>query len=58
MVNEGKSFANKDYRSTFKVSNQIFVRDMKILEQLTFIKPVEKGRALRYVAGSVSWKSK
>lgn len=50
MVNEGKSFANQEYRDVFKVSNQTFVRDMKLLEGLDYIKPTGKGRTLRYMA--------
>ena len=50
MVNEGKSFANKEYRDAFKVSNQTFVRDMRMLERLDFVKYTGSGRALRYIA--------
>lgn len=50
MVNEKIIFSNKEYRDYFKVSNQTFVRDMKILFKLDFVISNGTGRALKYSA--------
>jgi len=50
MVNEGKKFSNKEYRRSFNVSNQTFVRDMRLLKKLNLITTEGKGRSLRYRA--------
>ena len=50
MVNEKKSFSNKEYRQEFKVSNQTFVRDMKALSKLEFVTAEGVGRSLRFRA--------
>ncbi len=50
MTNEKKSFSNREYRKGFNVSNQTFVRDMRILSELGFLISVGAGRSLRYKA--------
>jgi ATP-dependent DNA helicase RecG len=50
MVNERTIFSNKAYRDHFKVSNQTFVRDMKLMTEMGQIKSTGKGRALKYLA--------
>ncbi len=50
MVNEGKSLTNREYRKLFEVSNQTFVRDMRLLLKLGFVTIEGKGRALSYKA--------
>lgn len=50
MVNEGRSFSNREYRKKFNVSNQTFVRDTKILSKLGFVIHEGSGRSLRYKA--------
>jgi ATP-dependent DNA helicase RecG len=50
MVNEGKRFSNKEYRETFGVSNQTFVRDMKFLMKLDFVISKGTGKAIRFKA--------
>jgi predicted HTH transcriptional regulator len=50
MVNEKKAFSNKEYRQKFKVSNQTYVRDMRVLSKVGFVVPEGRGRALKYGA--------
>lgn len=50
MVNERKSFSNREYREKFNVSNQTYVRDMRILLKAGFVIPEGSGRSLRYKA--------
>jgi len=50
MVNEGKALTNRKYRQLFDVSNQTFVRDMRMLSKLEFVTSEGTGRALRYKA--------
>jgi len=50
MVNEDVVFSNKMYRDKFKVSNQTFVRDMKLMVELDQIKSMGRGRSLKYLA--------
>ena len=50
MVNEDKVFTNRKYRDLFNVSNQTFVRDMRLLSRLEFVISECKGRALQYKA--------
>jgi predicted HTH transcriptional regulator len=50
MVNEKAVFSNKTYRDQFKVSNQTFVRDMKLMVELDQIRNIGKGRSLKYLA--------
>ena len=50
MVNDRITFTNRQYRDLFKVSNQTFVRDMKMMSDLGFVISIGKGRALRYQA--------
>ncbi|MFC1645844.1 ATP-binding protein [Candidatus Omnitrophota bacterium] len=50
MVNEGIAFSNKMYRDRFKVSNQTFVRDMRLMTKIGQVKSIGKGRSLRYLA--------
>ncbi len=48
MVNEKVVFSNKKYREHFKVSNQTFVRDMKILFENELVVAEGTRRALKY----------
>jgi len=50
MINEGLKFSNKEYRRLFDVSNQTFVRDMRLLKKLNLVTTEGKGRSLRYKA--------
>ena len=50
MVNEKKTFSNKEYRQKFKVSNQTYVRDMRGLLKVGLAVPEGRGRALKYRA--------
>lgn len=50
MVNERIVFSNKMYRDRFKVSNQTFVRDMRLMTKIGQVKSIGKGRSLRYLA--------
>ena len=50
MVNEQKAFSNKTYRDHFKVSNQTFVRDMKLMTEAGQVRAAGKGRSLKYSA--------
>ena len=50
MVNEKKAFSNKEYRQKFKVSNQTYVRDMRVLSKIEFVVPEGRGSALKYRA--------
>ncbi len=50
MVNEKMAFSNKTYRIHFKVSNQTFVRDMKVLSESGFVVSQGSGRALKFKA--------
>lgn len=50
MINEQKAFSNKEYRQKFKVSNQTYVRDMRVLSKVGFVVPEGRGRALKYRA--------
>ncbi|MCK4255407.1 DUF4062 domain-containing protein [candidate division WOR-3 bacterium] len=50
MVNEGKALTNIKYRELFNVSNQTFVRDMRLLSKLEFVTSEGKGRSLQYKA--------
>ncbi len=50
MVNEGKALTNRKYRELFNVSNQTFVRDMRLLSKLEFVTSEGKGRSLQYKA--------
>ena len=50
MVNAKVLFSNKEYQQHFKVSNQTFVRDMKLLSEAGQVLPVGRGRALKYGA--------
>lgn len=50
MVNEKAVFSNKEYRDHFKVSNQTFVRDMKLMIELGQVSSIGTGRALKYLA--------
>jgi len=50
MVNDRKSFSNKEYRKKFKVSNQTYVRDMRVLSKFGLVMPEGRGRALKYKA--------
>lgn len=50
MVNEKKTFSNKEYRQRFKVSNQTYVRDMRTLSKLGFVVSEGRGRGLKYRA--------
>ena len=51
MVNEKRIFSNKGYRDHFNVSNQTFVRDMKLMAKLGQVRSAGKGRSLKYSAG-------
>lgn len=50
MINEEKTFSNREYRKSFNVSNQTFVRDMQILSKLGFVISEGIGRSLKYKA--------
>ncbi len=50
MVNEKRIFSNRPYRDLFNVSNQTFVRDMKILSEKGLVVAGGTGRALKYRA--------
>lgn len=50
MVNEKKVFSNRQYRDLFDVSNQTFVRDMKILSEKGLVVASGTGRAFKYRA--------
>ncbi|MEI7751608.1 MAG: ATP-binding protein [Candidatus Omnitrophota bacterium] len=50
MVNEKKVFSNQAYRAHFKVSNQTFVRDMKLMVEIGQVRAAGKGRSLRFSA--------
>ena len=50
MVNEKSEFTNAKYRELFKVSNQTFVRDMRLMSELGFIVSEGQGRGIRYRA--------
>jgi len=50
MVNEKISFSNKLYRKHFNVSNQTFVRDMNLMNEIGQVQSIGKGCALRYVS--------
>ncbi|MFC1643611.1 ATP-binding protein [Chlamydiota bacterium] len=50
MVNEKIAFSNKMYRNHFNVSNQTFVRDMKLMTEMGQVKTIGKGRSLKYLA--------
>lgn len=50
MVNEKKELTNAKYRKLFKVSNQTFVRDMRLISGLGFIVSEGQGRSIRYRA--------
>ncbi len=50
MVNEKIAFSNKMYRKHFKVSNQTFVRDMRLMTEIGQIRSIGKGRSLKYLA--------
>lgn len=50
MVNKKAVFSNKEYRDHFKVSNQTFVRDMKLMVELGQVSSIGTGRALKYLA--------
>lgn len=50
MVNEKAIFSNREYRDHFNVSNQTFVRDMKLMVRLGQIRSIDKGRSLKYLA--------
>ena len=50
MVNEKITFSNQMYRNQFKVSNQTFVRDMKLMTEIGQVRAIGKGRFLKYLA--------
>jgi predicted HTH transcriptional regulator len=50
MVNEKKVFSNQTYRAHFNVSNQTFVRDMKLMVEIGQVRAAGKGRSLRFSA--------
>ena len=48
MVNKGQTFTNVRYREIFEVSNQTFVRDMRLMLTLGLVIAEGRGRAIRY----------
>jgi len=50
MVNEGKVMTNREYREIFNVSNQTFVRDMRLLTKLNFVVSEGTGKAIKFKA--------
>lgn len=50
MVNEGKIMTNREYREIFNVSNQTFVRDMRLFTKLNFVISEGTGKTIKFKA--------